>query len=401
MESRSSFREFSNYWIDPMMNDRKLCFARAKRVVVKIGSNVLTQNNGLNLKVIRSITRQICRLIDDGREVILVSSGAMASGVKKVGLPNRPDELPKRQAVAAVGQAGLIREYEKAFARYHKKVAQILLTSEDLSNRKRYLNARNTLYTLLGWQVVPVINENDTVSVEEIKLGDNDNLAAMIALLMEADLLISLTDIEGLFNRDPRIHQDAELIPTVTAITKITEQYASEIPGALGSGGMISKIRAARKVNSAGVPMVIAKGDKPNILIKLFSQRPLGTFFVPRKEKLASRKCWIAFSLKPHGVIKIDDGAANAILKNGKSLLPSGILAVEEDFQIGAPVEFKNQKNEILGVGLANYSAADIRQIMGLKSNQIKAVLGHKAYDEVIHRDNLVITYENPSQECV
>ena len=384
-----------------MMNDRKLCFALAKRVVVKIGSNVLTQNNGLNLKVIRSITRQICRLIDDGREVILVSSGAMASGVKKVGLPNRPDELPKRQAVAAVGQAGLIREYEKAFARYHKKVAQILLTSEDLSNRKRYLNARNTLYTLLGWQVVPVINENDTVSVEEIKLGDNDNLAAMIALLMEADLLISLTDIEGLFNRDPRIHQDAELIPTVTAITKITEQYASEIPGALGSGGMISKIRAARKVNSAGVPMVIAKGDKPNILIKLFSQRPLGTFFVPRKEKLASRKCWIAFSLKPHGVIKIDDGAANAILKNGKSLLPSGILAVEEDFQIGAPVEFKNQKNEILGVGLANYSAADIRQIMGLKSNQIKAVLGHKAYDEVIHRDNLVITYENPSQQCV
>ena len=163
MESRSSFREFSNYWIDPMMNDRKLCFARAKRVVVKIGSNVLTQNNGLNLKVIRSITRQICRLIDDGREVILVSSGAMASGVKKVGLPNRPDELPKRQAVAAVGQAGLIREYEKAFARYHKKVAQILLTSEDLSNRKRYLNARNTLYTLLGWQVVPVINEIDTV----------------------------------------------------------------------------------------------------------------------------------------------------------------------------------------------------------------------------------------------
>ena len=176
-----------------MINSRKLGFARAKRVVVKIGSNVLTQNNGLNLKAIRSITRQICRLIDDGREVILVSSGAMASGVKKVGLSKRPDELPKRQAVAAVGQAGLIREYEKCFGRYHKKVAQILLTSEDLSNRKRYLNARNTLYTLLGWQVVPIINENDTVSVEEIKLGDNDNLAAMITLLMEADILIAMS----------------------------------------------------------------------------------------------------------------------------------------------------------------------------------------------------------------
>ena len=377
-----------------MINNRKSSFARAKRVVVKIGSNVLTQNNGLNLKAIRSITRQICRLIDDGREVILVSSGAMASGVKKVGLPKRPDELPKRQAVAAVGQAGLIMEYEKSYGRYHKKVAQILLTSEDLSNRKRYLNARNTLYTLLDWQVVPIINENDTISVEEIKLGDNDNLAAMITLLMEADILINLTDIEGLFNKDPRIYHDAELIPMVTTITKSTEQYASEIPGALGTGGMISKIRAARKVNSAGVPMVIAKGDEPNILIKLFSGGTHGTFFVPRKEKLASRKCWIAFSLKPQGAVKIDDGAANAILKNGKSLLPSGIVAVEADFNIGAAVEFKNRKNEILGIGLANYSAADIRKIMGLKSKQIKAVLGHKAYDEVIHRDNLAITYE-------
>ena len=375
-----------------MINNRKLSFARARRVIVKIGSNVLTEKDGLNLKAIRSITRQVCRLIDEGREVILVSSGAMASGVKKIGLRERPDELPKRQAVAAVGQAGLIREYEKAFSRYHKKVAQILLTSEDLSNRKRYLNARNTLYTLLSWQVVPVINENDTVSVEEIKLGDNDNLAAMITLLMEADLLINLTDIEGLFNRDPRIHHDAELIPTVTAITKSTEQYASEIPGALGTGGMISKIRAARKVNAAGIPMVIAKGDQPNILIKLFSGKSLGTFFVPGKEKLASRKCWIAFSLKPSGSIKIDDGAAHAILKNGKSLLPSGIIDVEADFNIGAAVEFRNRKNQILGIGLVNYSAADIRKIMGIRSSQIKAVLGHKSYDEVIHRDNLAIT---------
>jgi glutamate 5-kinase len=361
-------------------------------VVVKIGSNVLTQNNGLNLKAIRSITRQICRLIDDGREVILVSSGAMASGVKKIGLPDRPDELPKRQAVAAVGQAGLIREYEKAFGRYHKKVAQILLTSEDLSNRKRYLNARTPIYTLLAWQVVPIINENDTVSVEEIQLGDNDNLAAMITLLMDADILINLTDIEGLFNKDPRIHHDAELIPVVRTITRSTEQYASEIPGALGSGGMISKIKAARKVNSAGVPMVIARGDQPDILIKLFADEAHGTFFMPRKEKLASRKCWIAFTLKPQGAIQIDEGAANAILNNGKSLLPSGIVAVEEDFNMGAPVAFKNRNNEVLGIGLANYSAEDIRKIMGLKSDQIKTVLGHKAYDEVIHRDNLAIT---------
>jgi glutamate 5-kinase len=248
--------------------------------------------------------------------------------------------------------------------------------------------------TLLSWQVVPIINENDTVSVEEIQFGDNDNLAAKITLLMDADILINLTDIEGLFDKDPRIHQDAALIPLVTTITKNTEQYASEIAGALGTGGMMSKIRAARKVNSAGVPMVIAKGDTPDILVKIFSDNARGTFFMPRKEKLTSRKCWIAFSLKPYGTITIDNGAAEAILKNGKSLLPSGIIAVEADFNIGAPVEFKNRKNETLGIGLANYSATDIRKIMGLKSNQIRTVLGHKSYDEVIHRDNLVITYD-------
>jgi len=370
----------------------ELDLGQAKRVVVKVGSNVLTEDNGLNLKAIRSIARQICRLIENGLEVILVSSGAMASGVKKIGLTARPDELPKRQAVAAIGQAGLMMEYEKAFDRYHRKVAQILLTSEDLSNRKRYLNARNTLYTLLSWKVVPIINENDTVWIEEIKLGDNDNLAAMITLLMDADVLINLTDIDGLYTKDPRTYPEAELIVTVSAISQETERMAGDIPGALGTGGMISKIKAARKVNSAGVPMVIAKGDRPNILLKLFAGHKQGTYFIPRKQKLASRKCWIAFSLKPKGVIKIDDGAMKAILKNGKSLLPSGIIAVQDDFGVGAPVEFRNRNDEILGIGLVNYSSTEIQKIMGLKSNHIMQVLGHKSYDEVIHRDNLAIT---------
>jgi len=268
-----------------------LSIGRTKRVVVKVGSNVLTEDNGLNLKAIRSIARQICRLIESGLEVILVSSGAMASGVKKIGLAARPDELPKRQAVAAIGQAGLMMEYEKAFGRYHRKVAQILLTSEDLSNRKRYLNARNTLCTLLSWKVVPIINENDTVWVEEIKLGDNDNLAAMITLLMDADVLINLTDIDGLYTKDPRACPEAELISTVSTISKETEKLAGDIPGALGTGGMISKIKAARKVNSAGVPMVIARGDLPNILLKLFAGKKHGTYFIPKTQKLASRKC--------------------------------------------------------------------------------------------------------------
>ena len=378
-----------------MMVNSSLSFGGTKRVVVKVGSNVLTEDNGLNLKAMRSITRQIGKLIENGLEVILVSSGAMASGIKKIGLPTRPDELPKRQAVAAVGQAGLMMEYEKAFGRHNLKVAQILLTSEDLSNRKRYLNARNTLNTLLSWRVVPIINENDTVWVEEIKLGDNDNLAAMITLLMDADLLINLTDIDGLFTRDPRVYPDAELIDTVSRINKDTEKYAGDIPGALGTGGMISKIKAARKVNSAGVPMIIAKGDKPNILLKLFSGQKHGTYFIQQKQRLTSRKCWIAYYLKPKGTIQIDEGAVKAILTNGKSLLPSGIIAVKSDFGVGAAVEFQNQRNESLGIGLVNYSSADIDKIKGLKSNRIKQVLGHKSYDEIIHRDNLAITAED------
>lgn len=372
----------------------KTCFEVVNRVVIKVGSNVLTKDNGLNLKAVRSISRQICYLIDGGLEILLVSSGAMAVGIKKLGLPKRPDEIPGRQAAAAVGQAGLMREYEKAFERHKKKVAQLLLTSDGLSNRIRYLNARNTLHTLLSWKVVPVINENDTVSVEEIKFGDNDNLSAKIALLTDADILINLTDIDGLYTKDPRTYPDAELIPEVSTIKKDIEKFAGDIPGALGIGGMLTKIKAARKVTSAGIPMIIAKGDKPDILIRLFSGEAHGTFFVPKKKKLANRKCWIGFNLRPEGIIHIDNGAARAILKKGKSLLPSGIVGVDGEFDVGAPVEFKNGDSEILGTGLVNYSSTDIHKIMGLQTSEIENCLGQKTYDEVIHRDNLAITGE-------
>lgn len=377
-----------------MKTDRNSGFDSSRRIVVKVGSNVLTEDHGLNLKAIGSISRQICRLIRNGVEVILVSSGAMASGLRKVGLQRRPDQIPKRQAVAAVGQAGLILEYEKSFAKYNRQVAQILLTSDDLAHRKRYLNARNTLNTLLDWQVVPIINENDTVKVEEIKFGDNDTLAAMITLLMDADILINLTDIDGLYDKDPRTFEDAELIPVVTTIQKRIEQYASDIPGALGTGGMLSKIRAARKLTSAGVPMVIANGARKDILLRLFAGKKLGTYFVPKKQKLAKRKCWIAFSLKPQGALTLDKGAVDAIMKRGKSLLPSGILRVEGDFRIGAAVTFKNQADRVLGTGLTNYSAEDIRKIKGLQTKMIINRLGYKPYDEVIHRDNLAVTAE-------
>jgi len=363
----------------------------ARRVVVKLGSNVITAENSLNLELIESISSQISRLMDNGIEVILVSSGAMAAGLRKMGMDRRPDEIPKRQAISAIGQSGLMNAYDKSFGQFNKKVAQILLTAEDLNNRKRYLNARNTLHTLIKWKVVPIINENDTIMVEEIKLGDNDNLAAMITLLMDADFLFILTDIEGLYNKDPRQYSDAELIPKVTRFKKEIEDFASEIPGSLGTGGMLSKIQAAQKVTSAGIPMIVAKGNIPDILLHLFDGKEYGTYFVPKTEKMPSRKCWIAYTLAPKGSLVIDDGAVRAVRQNGKSLLAIGILSVEGDFEEGAAVSFKTADNEIIGTGLVNYRSLDIHLIKGLKTSQIKGCLGGKHYDEVIHRDNLVL----------
>jgi len=375
-----------------MKTKRQHCIQTARRIVVKVGSNVLATGDGLNIYVIRSISRQICRLKDRGLEVILVTSGAMAVGMKKIGLTTRPKDTPGRQAASAVGQAGLIMEYEHAFDRYGLKVAQVLLTSDDLNDRKRYLNSRNTLYSLLGWNVIPIINENDTVKVESIQFGDNDNLAAMITLLMDADFYINLTDIDGLYTRDPRRHDDAALIPVVTVIDEKIRNIAGRIPGELGTGGMQTKIRAAAKVTAVGTPMVIANGSREDTLLRLFDGDDLGTFFVPREKRLARRKCWIGYSARPEGILHLDAGAATAIVKGGKSLLPSGITGVDGDFGIGAPVECRAPDDTALGVGLVNYRARDIRQIMGLQTRQLAAVLSDPPYDEVIHRDNLTIT---------
>ena len=362
-----------------------------RRIVVKIGSNVLTAANGLNIKVVQSVSRQISKLMEKGIEVVLVSSGAMAAGQKKIGMDSRPAEIPKRQAIAAVGQAGLMLEYEKAFEKYGKKVAQILLTHDDLRHRRRYLNSRNTLYTLLEWKVLPIVNEHDTVMVEEIEFGDNDNLAAMITLLMDADLCINLTDIDGLYTKDPRVNEDAELITDVTTIGKHIEKIAGDIPGALGRGGMKSKITAAKKLMRAGIPMVIAGGDQKDVLIRLMDGERLGTYFIPRRERLSSRKCWIAFTMKEEGAVYLDDGAAAAIRKKGKSLLPIGVVKVEGEFNIGACVGFYDARGIEIGRGLVNYSAADIRKIAGLKTQEIESHLGYKPYDEIIHRDHMAI----------
>ncbi len=366
--------------------------AAGKRIVVKVGSGVLTKDNSLNIDIINAIADQICALHDKGLEVILVSSGAMAAGVTKIGLDRRPSETPKRQAISAIGQAGLIREWEKAMDHCGRKVAQVLLTRGDLCDRVRYLNARNTINTLLEWKVLPVINENDTVAVKSLQFGDNDNLGAMITLLMGADLLINLTDIGGLYNKDPRVHEDAELVREVAAMGPDIEAMAGKIAGPLGTGGMGSKISAARKLTSAGIPMIIACGLDTQILTKIAANDYIGTYFVPKASKRKSRKNWIGLTLQAKGRITIDEGAQKAMVEQGKSLLPSGITRVENYFDVGDPVEFITEDKKVLGMGLVNYNASDILRIMGCKTSQIKKRLGFRSYDEVIHRDNLVIT---------
>jgi glutamate 5-kinase len=336
--------------------------------------------------------------MDQGREVILVSSGAIGSGVRRMGLAQRPTDIPRKQAVAAVGQPGLMLAYEKAFGRYDKKVAQILLTRDDLCHRKRHLNARNTLNVLINWKILPIINENDTVVVDELKFGDNDNLAAMMTHLMNAQILINLTDIDGLYDKDPQVHKEATLVPLVSRIDRAMERAACDIPGALGTGGMCSKVQTARKLTTSGIPMVIASGLKPNVLKSLFQGKDVGTLFLPRRQKMTSRKCWIAFTLKEKGAIKVDRGAARAICKQGKSLLPIGIIDVKGDFREGDMVCCLDPDGVAFARGLVNYKASDIKKLMGLKTSQIEKQLGHKHYDEVVHRDNLVMILDETEE---
>lgn len=375
---------------------------KAKRVVVKVGSGVLTADDGLNMAVIEDLTTEICALKEKCIEVVLVSSGAIASGMRKVGMKSRPNSVSQQQAMAALGQSSLIMAYENVFCRHGHKVAQVLLTRDDLTHRRRYLNARNALFTLLSWNVVPIINENDTVVVDEIKFGDNDNLSAMVTNLIEADLLVNLTNIDGLFDKDPRNNQDARLISRVEKIDRTVLRYAGSIPGFLGTGGMASKIRAARTVALRGVPTIIANGLKPNILGKIFRGEEEGTFFLPFETSLCSRKHWIAFTKSPRGEIFVDGGAEKAILQNGKSLLPSGIKDVQGRFSMGNSVLILNENREEVAVGMVNYHSGDIRKIMGAKSAEIESILGFKHDDEVIHRDNLVLVeqMEKDDESC-
>jgi len=339
-----------------------------------------------------NLAREISFLVQSGKEVILVSSGAVAAGKKRLSLQiNRKLELKEKQGAAAVGQSRLMRFYEDIFDRQGYKVAQVLLTHDDLSNRNRYLNVRNTILTLLEWKIIPIINENDTVSVEELRFGDNDTLGALITNLIEADLFICLTDVDGLYTGNPHKDPEARPVYTVARVDKNVEAMAGYVVGALGTGGMQSKIQAARMVSARGGSSFIGSGREQNIVQKLFAGEPVGTFFLPQAEKMQSRKHWIAYVLRPKGYLVLDQGACKALVKGGKSLLPSGILEVRGNFGVGAPVQCLDEKGNAIATGLSNYSANDLGKIMGLNTVQIEKTLGYKDSDEVIHRDNLVV----------
>ncbi len=362
------------------------------RLVVKVGSGLIASPEAaLDAARIGQLADAVAGIVAGGREVVLVSSGAVAAGMFRLGVTERPRSIPEKQAAAAVGQSALMWHYEQAFARHGLKVAQVLLTQDDISDRARYLNARNTLLTLLGFGVLPVVNENDTVAVEEIKVGDNDNLAALVAHLVDADLLVLLTDVDGLYTGNPRRDPDARKIEVVELLTEEIQRLAQDARATVSVGGMSTKLQAAQKAMASGIPMVIASGHEAGILQRLLRGEPLGTIFVPKADRLGARKRWLAFAVPPQGRLTVDAGAKRALTERGKSLLPSGVVEVEGDFQAGEVVVLATSDGKEFARGLTNYDAEELRRIRGAKTAAIEGILGYKRLDEVIHRDNLAV----------
>lgn len=364
---------------------------RAKRWVVKIGSALLTNDGqGLDQQAISRWVDQIAALKESGLEVVLVSSGSVAEGMTRLGWSNRPHEIYKLQAAAAVGQMGLVQAYETNFQRHSTHTAQILLTHEDHSNRKRYLNAQATLKTLLGMGVVPVVNENDTVVTKEIRFGDNDTLGALVANLVEADALILLTDQQGLFTADPRHDANATLISEARAEDESLAAMAGD-GGKLGRGGMATKVRAAKLAARSGAVTVIASGREDDVLLRLRDAESLGTLLVPERGPMVARKQWIAGHLQARGTLELDEGAVKALRERGKSLLPAGVRSVSGDFSRGEMVIITDEYGRIVARGLVNYGVDAARKIIGKPSREIESILGFMGEEELVHRDNLVL----------
>lgn len=373
---------------------RKALLSHVKRVVVKIGSGVISTDEGLDEQHLAALAEDVCTLLDSGLEVILVSSGAVAAGKGQLGIIGRPQTIPQKQAAAAIGQTRIIREYKETFQARKYNVAQVLLTRDDLSNRRRYLNARNTMTTLLEYGVTPVVNENDTVVVEEIRFGDNDNLSALVTTLVEADMLIILSDVDGLYDSNPAENPQAELIPVVERVTPTIEAMGSSTVGTLGTGGMATKLKAAKKAALSGVGTLIVNGRSPHILPRVFAGADVGTYFLPAQSKLTAKKHWIAFSKKPRGKLLIDEGGQQAVIRRGKSLLPSGICGVDGGFERGDAVRLCDRDGNEFARGVVSYSLAETLKIMGKQCAEIEKVLGYKYRDEVVCRDDLVLTVD-------
>lgn len=374
------------------MGENERNFRAFKRIVVKVGSSSVAHATGKpNLFQIETLVRQLADLYNQGKEVLLVTSGAIGTGAGKLGLTRRPKTIPEKQAAAAVGQGMLMHIYEKIFAEYGVTVGQVLLTRADFADRRRFLNARNALHALLQFGVIPVINENDTVAVDEIKLGDNDSLSALVAGLVDAEMLILLSDIEGLFTADPRKDPDAALIRDVEEITPEIESLAGGAGSKLGTGGMATKLQAARIAMHSGVVTVIASSGEKDIIRRIISGEETGTVFWPSANKLENKKRWIAYSSAVCGKIFIDEGAARALSRQGKSLLPSGITGVEGSFEMGNTVSIIAPGGREIGRGIVYYSSDEIDKIKGAQTKDIARILGHKDYDEVVHRNNLVL----------
>lgn len=365
---------------------------QVRRVVIKVGSRVLTlENGGLDHDAITRLCDEIATVRQQGIEVILVSSGAVAAGRDALRGANHTLTIPQKQAAAAVGQPLLMQAYQKACSRHDLVTAQILLTAEDLGNRGRFLNARTTLEALFATGALPIINENDSVVVDEIKFGDNDNLSALVTSLAEADLLLILTDIEGLYSANPNSDPDAQLIPLVRSITKDIERMAGGSGSNIGTGGMATKVSAAKKAARFGVPTILAAGKQQGIVAAALAGEEVGTFFLPAKEGLNRRKHWIAYSLRPSGTILVDAGARKALQEKGTSLLPSGITGLEGRFERGSCVLICGPDGTEIARGLADYASTEIERLTGHKSAEIEQILGYRYGDEIVHRDNLVL----------
>jgi glutamate 5-kinase len=380
--------------MDKQLVHKRQLLPRVRRVVVKVGSSILSSVKGIDRVRLRRLVDELAELRGRGYQVVLVSSGAVAAGLARLGLTERPKTMPQKQAAAAVGQIGLMSLYEQHFAAYGLHVAQILLTHDDLASRRRYLNARHAFEALLHAGVVAVVNENDTVVVEEMKFqfGDNDNLSALVASLVDADLLVILSDVAGLYTADPRLQREAALVPLVTQITGRIQEYASASRSGLGTGGMASKLQAAYKATKAGIPCVVADGLHAGVLAAVFDPaQSTGTLFLPQGDRLAKRKHWIAHTLRPAGTLTVDRGAYEAVLRKGRSLLPKGVAEVDGRFEAGDCVSCVSPDGQEFARGLVSYGRAELLKIKGLHSSAIESVLGYRISDEVIHRNDLVL----------